>query len=151
MMAPAMFVVRRTVVMALFAALISGCSFNCSTGGASGPAGLAGPLTSPPPEGRMPTSADVITRSTPTFYVAWRHPGMQQGEQIGGRLVAVDVGNVAPPGTEVVRVNFPVNQAGNAIGTFTFSAPNNGWPPGRYRVEGYRGATMFSALDFMIQ
>lgn len=126
------------------------CTCSGGTGGI-GPAAVGGPtLTRHADDGTMP-AAETISTSTPTFYVSWRYPELAAGEAINARLVAVDVGAAAPPGTEVLGASFPITEAGGAAGAFDFSKPTAGWPAGTYRVEVARGAEVFGTVNIAIQ
>lgn len=140
---------RLSCAMALVA-MLSGCEGSVEVGGV-GPAAVAGPTLARLPDGEMPAAADPITVTTPVFYVAWKHPDLAVGDTIRGRLVAVDVGEAAPAGTEVSQAALPIGVAGGAAGAFNFSMPTAGWPPGSYRVEAFRNDTPFGTVDIRIQ
>jgi hypothetical protein len=133
-------------LVALLLALLGGCEFHCSVGGPSEPT-VAGPVTSPP-EG-IPPHVDTVAPDTATFFVAWAHPETGEGDVITGRLVAVDVGGVVPPGTRILEVPITL-ETGQGQGVFSFDRPDAGWPPGTYRVEVLRAGAQFGQVEFTI-
>lgn len=112
---------------------------------------LAGPFTTAPTD-TLPPVVNPLPASTSTMHFAWNHPALPANESVSFRLVAVDVGEAAPPMTTVTTgAPFPAAQAGPYHGPLEFSLPRP-WPVGSYRVVG-EGSTLgeIATLDFVVQ
>lgn len=142
-------IVRGVIAFTLFA-LVSGCEFHCSVGGPSEPK-VAGPLAAAPTGDTFPGDNDLspVYTDTETFYVAWSHPEAVQGDTVTARLVAVEVGAAAAPGTQVLEL--PHTLEGDLKGGyFSFTKPDQGWPAGHYRVDVARNGQAFGTAEIDI-
>jgi len=61
---------------------------------------------------------------------------------------AVDVGDVAPPNTEIDQTEIPVDGSRNV--DFTLAPDSGGWPPGTYKVDIYLNDELDRTLNFSV-
>jgi hypothetical protein len=84
----------------------------------------------------MGNFATDYSTETPKIYARWQGRGLRSQARIRVVWIAEDVGDVAP-------ANYTIDEAtavatiADAHGIFTLSRPEDGWAPGRYRVEFY--------------
>jgi hypothetical protein len=77
-----------------------------------------------------------FSATTPKIYARWQGHGLRSQSKVRVAWIAEDVGDVAP-------ANYTIDEAtavatiADARGVFTLSRPDEGWAPGRYRVEFY--------------
>ena len=77
-----------------------------------------------------------VSTETPKIYARWQGHGLRNQAKVRVLWIAEDVGEVAAP-------NYKIDEATAAAtipearGVFTLSRPDDGWAPGRYRVEFY--------------
>jgi hypothetical protein len=77
-----------------------------------------------------------FSTETPKIFARWQGHGLRNQARIRVVWIAEDVGDVAP-------ANYTIDEASavasipEARGVFTLSRPDEGWAPGRYRVEFY--------------
>ncbi|MCB9597302.1 MAG: hypothetical protein H6719_31545 [Sandaracinaceae bacterium] len=119
---------------------------------AAPPASIAGPYTTEPTVAQpSPPVVNPLPSATPVIYGHWVHPAVPASEHITFALVAVSVGEAAPPMTQVSSAELDATVAGPMNGPLQFSLPRP-WPPGAYRMVG-SGNTLgqFATLDFTIQ
>jgi|tagenome__1003787_1003787.scaffolds.fasta_scaffold20980085_6 hypothetical protein len=91
-----------------------------------------------------------FTADTPKIYAIFKTEGVSPGTKIKAVLVAEDVGDAAPANTAVLDKTLDLNED-TTDGAFNFSKPNNGWPPGKYRVEFYANDTLATKAAFTIE
>lgn len=101
-----------------------------------------------------PTSADApvgtVMGTTPKFWVAFSTPNAKSGDVIAARLVAVESA-AAAPNTQVAETSATVPEGpAGASGTFNFSAPTAGWPPGKYMVQLTRNGAIMASTTFPV-
>lgn len=79
--------------------------------------------------------------------VVFRFDEASRYERLTGTLVAVDVGEAAPPGTEVARTS--ISTQGGDRGALHYTLPRP-FPPGTYRVDVTADKQPWSSLEFQI-
>ena len=77
-----------------------------------------------------------FTTETPRIYARWQGHGLRSQAKVRVSWIAEDVGEVAPPNYAVDEAT-AVASIPDSRGVFTLSRPEEGWAPGRYRVEFY--------------
>lgn len=114
-----------------------------------GGAKVAGPFLAKPTS--IDASADAVTPETRQFWIAFATPTAKGGDVITAKLVAVDVGAVAPPNTMIAEASLPVPAGKVGVdGAFDFSAPDKGWPAGKYAVQLTRNTELMATTTFPI-
>jgi hypothetical protein len=85
---------------------------------------------------------------TEKIVCAWKAEGFQASSSIRGVWIAGDVGKAAPANFKIDEVTLDVPFANQ--GSLTFSKPDKGFPPGKYRVEIYIGTALSSTTPFTV-
>jgi hypothetical protein len=85
---------------------------------------------------------------TEKIVCAWKAEGLQASSSIRGVWIAEDVGKAAPANFRIDEVTLHVPFANQ--GSLTFSKPDKGFPPGKYRVEIYLGTDLSSTTPFTV-
>ena len=80
-------------------------------------------------EGIFPTDC-------PRIYARWQGVNLRVKAKIRAVWIAEDVGDVAAPNYKIDEAA-AIATAPDARGVFTLSCPDDGWAPGKYRVEFY--------------
>lgn len=109
-------------------------------------------------------------KNSPAVYGAWYSPDLKEGQTLKTIWIAEDVGKVSPPNVKIDETKMVLNQ--NMIrkepgtikfnmgfgkiplvwtGHFSLSAPNKGWPVGKYRVDLLVDDQLIKSLKFTIQ
>ncbi len=83
------------------------------------------------------------------IYCAWTADGLKTGTPIRGVWIAEDVGKAAPPNYKIDEATISLAFGGK--GRFSLSKPNNGFPPGKYRLEIYLGKEIARTIPFTIK
>jgi hypothetical protein len=78
--------------------------------------------------------ATTFAADVPQLMAFFLSTGSQKGDTIHGVWIAEDVGDAAPPETEIDGATITCDKA-DCSGTFTLTKPTKGWPIGLYRVE----------------
>jgi len=94
-------------------------------------------------DGECQKNETEIPFGTDDIYATWlTNKPPKRGSKLVGTLYAEDVGAAAPPNLKVLEKEFTadaLNTLGGIANRFAlklhFNKPNNGWPPGKYRVE----------------
>lgn len=84
---------------------------------------------------------------TPEIVCVWQIAGTDAGTLIKSVWIAEDVGNGVPPDYQVAERSM----SGANEGKFYISRPNNGWPPGKYRLEIYISDNRAKQIPFIIK
>lgn len=79
----------------------------------------------------------------------WRVHGMSDKTKIRAVWTAEDVGDVVPPEYKVDEAT-TMTTSPEATGIFTLERPDDGWAPGRYRVEFYVGNVLAEKIELTI-
>jgi hypothetical protein len=87
---------------------------------------------------------------TPKLFLRWQGEALAPGDKIRCVWIAEDVGDAAPANYQINETSTKADDV-RAFGTFTLSRPNDGWPPGKYRVEIYVGEKLAETLRFTIE
>ena len=74
--------------------------------------------------------------TTQNLYARWVGHDLRQGAKVRAVWIAEDVGDIAPPNYKIDEAK-TIAAAPDAHGMFTLSRPEDGWTPGKYRVEFY--------------
>jgi hypothetical protein len=91
----------------------------------------------------------VFMQDTPKIFCAWKADGLKTGTPIRGVFIAEDVGKAAPPNYKIDEAT--INLPSSGKGRFSLSKPNNGFPPGKYRLEIYLGKEIARTLQFTVK
>jgi hypothetical protein len=70
---------------------------------------------------------------------------------IKGVLIAVDVGDKAPPNFKVLEKVIPFDGHNSGTAKFDFSKPNAGWPVGKYKVDIYLNDKLAQSAPFTVE
>jgi Cytochrome oxidase complex assembly protein 1 len=84
---------------------------------------------------------------TPVIHCVWSTQGADPSTPVKSVWIAEDVGNAAPPNYELAERAI----TGANEGSFTLSSPQNGWPPGKYRLDIYIGDQLAKQVPFTIK
>ena len=95
-------------------------------------------------------SIKVFPPSTPKIFAAFKSKGAQKGDKVRAVWIAEDVGDVAPANTKVLETAGDLDDD-SGTGTFSLSASENGWAPGKYRVEIYVNDQLATKVKFAIE
>ena len=87
---------------------------------------------------------------TAKLFLRWQGETLTPGDKVRCVWIAEDVGDAAPPNYQINETSTKADDV-RAFGTFSLSRPNNGWPPGKYRVEIYVGEKLAETLRFTIE
>lgn len=79
----------------------------------------------------------------------WRVLGVSPKTRIRAIWIADDVDDVAPPNYKIDEAE-AVAETPDAVGTFTLSRPDDGWAPGKYRVEFYVNTKLAETVKLKI-
>ncbi len=74
--------------------------------------------------------------TTQNLYARWQGLDIREGAKVRAVWIAEDVGDIAPPNYKIDEAK-AVAASPDAHGTFILSRPEDGWAPGKYRVEFY--------------
>lgn len=95
-------------------------------------------------------------RDAPQFAVVVSTPIKAKTATFGFSWIALDVGAAAPKNTVIRQstldgVRDPKKKGTWWTATGTLSKPNNGWPPGKYRVDVTLDGAALTSLEFTVQ
>jgi CHAT domain-containing protein/Tfp pilus assembly protein PilF len=89
---------------------------------------------------------------TPQIVCVWQVAGVPAGgATLRAVWIAADTGGAAPPNYHVAEKSYELAQPGQAVGKFSLSKPNNGWPPGKYRLELYLDDRLAETVPFRVE
>lgn len=94
-----------------------------------------------------PVYPTAVLPTTDRLSIVFRFPPGERREHLTGKLVAVDVGDEAPAGSEVGTVNMRLQ--GQSRGALHYTLPRP-FPPGAYRLEVSADGEPWASLDFRI-
>jgi hypothetical protein len=105
-------------------------------------------------EASVSTSSDgdpleTISPDALQIVARWRLHGALDKSKIRAVWTAEDVGDLAPPEYKVDEAT-TVATSPEATGTFTLERPEDGWAPGKYRVDFYVGNVLTEKVELMI-
>lgn len=106
-------------------------------------------------EASVSTSSDgdplsIISADALQIVARWRAHGVRENVKIRADWIAEDVGDIAPAEYKIDEAT-AVATSSDATGTFTLERPEDGWAPGRYRVEFYLGNALSDTVRVTIQ
>lgn len=88
-----------------------------------------------------------VLPTTNRLSVVFRFPEGERYGRLTGKLIAVDVGDEAPPGTEVAAVDIALQGEDRGALHYTLPSP---FPPGAYRLEVMADGAPWESLDFRV-
>ncbi|MDQ2868489.1 MAG: hypothetical protein M3R59_08800, partial [Verrucomicrobiota bacterium] len=92
----------------------------------------------------------VISADALQIVARWRVLQVPPKTRIRAIWIADDIGDVAPPNYKIDEAE-AVTETPDAVGTFTLSRPDDGWAPGKYRVEFYVNMKLAETIKLKIQ
>ena len=106
-------------------------------------------ITGDPPEKLAFVYPDeMVTAETKTLQIKYYHPFCKLREKLDFKLVAVDIEPWAANRTVLAQTS---TMATETIATGQLQFPEEiGFPPGKYRVEGWHGDNLFGSFEFEV-
>jgi len=86
---------------------------------------------------------------TAKLFALCKTKGLQKGDELRGVWIADDVGEAAPKETRMDEKTLDAD-ADMSNGVYSLSRPDNGWPPGSYRLEIYVDDALTKTVNFTI-
>ncbi len=91
-----------------------------------------------------------FSASVPNIYARWQGNHLPRNARVRALWIAEDVGDIAPKNYHVDQAT-TVASAPDAHGLFTLSRPDEGWAPGKYRVEFYVNDALVETVSLTIR
>lgn len=88
--------------------------------------------------------------ATQNLYARWQGLDIREGAKVRAVWIAEDVGDIAPPNYKIDEAK-TIAASPDAHGMFTLSRPEDGWAPGKYRVEFYLDDTLVETVKLEIK
>lgn len=136
--------VARVILLAVAGILVGGCA---GRGAQSGPRFASVLLITDSQDSK--TEKTVFAPNTPRIYVLFTLAGVPAGTVIKSVWLAEKTG-VTEPNTTLDEATLTMGGA-QTSGSFWYSRPTNGWPPGEYRVGLYIGERQTETRRFRIE
>jgi hypothetical protein len=90
-----------------------------------------------------------FSSSTSEIYARWQGRRLRQGAKVKAVWIAENIGEDFPQDYKVDEAS-AVTETPSAHGAFTLTRPEDGWPPGDYRVEFYVDDVLVDAVKLKI-
>lgn len=88
--------------------------------------------------------------ATQNLYARWQGLDIREGAKVRAVWIAEDVGDIAPANYKIDEAK-AIATAPDAHGMFTLSRPEDGWAPGKYRVEFYLDDVLVDTVKLEIK
>ncbi len=88
--------------------------------------------------------------NTQNIYARWEGHDLRDGAKVRAVWIAENVGDVAPPNYKIDEAK-TIAASPDAHGMFTLSRPEDGWAPGKYRVEFYLDGALVETVKLEIK
>jgi hypothetical protein len=140
-----LYVLRRLLLITLFVVPALACEFSVST------AKITDAVIAEDAQGDNfePVGiTDTYAADQPTFHAVVSVANAPSDTMVKAVWFAVDVGDVAPPNTEIDQTELAVEGSRNI--DFTLTPDSGGWPPGTYKVEIYLNDKLDRTLNFSV-
>jgi hypothetical protein len=96
-----------------------------------------------------PVLQDSVPASEAVLKFSFEVQGDTAERTLIGVWIAEDVGEAAPPNTEIIRAETTLAAEHKGV-DFQISRPTNGWPLGQYRLEVWQGEKLLHTQKFQI-
>ncbi|GAB4540907.1 MAG: hypothetical protein Kow0063_31210 [Anaerolineae bacterium] len=139
------YVLRRLLLIALFVVPALACEFSFST------ARISDAVMAEDVQGDNfePVGVtDTYAADQPVFHAVVSVANAPGDTMLKVVWIAVDVGDAAPPNTEIDRTEVAVEGSRNV--DFTLTSDSGQWPPGTYKVDIYLNDELDRTLNFSV-
>lgn len=140
-----LYVLRRLLLITLFVVPTLACEFSAST------AKITDGVMAEDVQGDNfePIGiTDAYSADQPTFHAVVSVANAPSDTAIKAVWIAVDVGDVAPPNTEIDQTVIQIEGSRNI--DFTLTPDSAQWPPGTYKVDVYLDDKLERTLNFTV-
>ena len=144
-MSGSLYVLRRLLLISLFVIPALACEFSVST------AKITDTVMAEDVQGDNfePVGVtETYTADQSTFHAVVTVANAPSDTVVKAVWVAVDVGDVAPPNTEIDQTEVEVEGSRNV--DFTLTSDSGQWPPGTYKVDIYLNDELDRTLNFTV-